>query len=266
MTRMRIDRLLVERGLVPTREKARRLVLAGEVLVDEARVTKAGALVHSEAAIRLRGALSPFVSRGGDKLAGALDDLGIEARGLRLLDIGASTGGFTDCLLQRGGAAVTALDVGKGQLDWKLRSDPRVTVQEGVNARYLERQQFPEPFDLVTIDVSFISLDKILPAAARLVGENGRILALVKPQFELGRGQVGEGGVVRDAAQHRTAILKVAEAARAAGLSIEGLVASRTPGAEGNREFFLLLGTRGPGSSREELASRTRQVCELLGP
>jgi 23S rRNA (cytidine1920-2'-O)/16S rRNA (cytidine1409-2'-O)-methyltransferase len=210
------------------------------VLVRERPVTKAGTLVEAEVPVRLRQA-PRFVGRGGEKLDAALDDLAVEVRDCRILDLGASTGGFTDCLLQRGAARVTALDVGRGQLDWQLRTDERVAVVEGVNARHLEPGDFPEPFDLVTIDVSFISLDKILPAAAALLRPDGRILALVKPQFELQRGEVGPRGVVRDPSLHLEAILKIARAARKEGLAVRGLAASRLPGAQGNREFFLLL-------------------------
>jgi 23S rRNA (cytidine1920-2'-O)/16S rRNA (cytidine1409-2'-O)-methyltransferase len=239
--KVRIDLLVVEAGLAPTREKARRLVLAGEVLINDVPVEKPGALVDRAARLRLRTNPSPFVGRGGDKLAGALDELDLGVTGLRVLDIGASTGGFTDCLLQRGASTVTALDVGKGQLDWKLRSDPRVIIVEGVNARYLEKHDFPEGFDLVTIDVSFISLSKIIPAAAPLIRNRGRMLALVKPQFELTREDVESGGVVRDPAKHLEALRSVAEAAEACGLGIEAVAASPITGMEGNREFFLLM-------------------------
>jgi 23S rRNA (cytidine1920-2'-O)/16S rRNA (cytidine1409-2'-O)-methyltransferase len=258
---MRIDRLVVERGLAPTREKARRLVLAGEVLVGEQPVTKAGALVEREAPLRLRNEPSRFVGRGGEKLSGALEDLQVDPRGARALDIGASTGGFTDCLLQRGALSVVALDVGRGQLDWKLRSDPRVEVVEGVNARTLALQDFPGKFDLVTIDVSFISLERILPAVARLLREESQVLALVKPQFELSRREVGAGGVVREPALHLKAVLKVAEAARGAGLGVAGLAASRVSGMEGNREFFFRLGRGEAGLSRDALSRLARRVC-----
>jgi 23S rRNA (cytidine1920-2'-O)/16S rRNA (cytidine1409-2'-O)-methyltransferase len=263
MSKMRVDRLIVERGLAPTREKARRLVLAGEVLVNEVPVAKPGTLVDPHAAMRLRHPPSPYVGRGGEKLAGALADLGIVVAGLRVLDLGASTGGFTDCLLQHGAAEVTALDVGKAQLDWKLRTDPRVTVMEGVNARHLRQEDFPNRFDLVTIDVSFISLSKILPAVVPLLREGGRLLALVKPQFELTKEEVDAGGVVRDPDKHFRAIARIMDAARRCGLAVEDVVASHLPGLEGNREFFLSLrptGTEGPNV--EELHRRARRVCE----
>ena len=263
MPKLRIDRLVVERGLAPTREKARRLVLAGEVLVNDSPVAKPGTLVARDAATRLRHPPSPYVGRGGEKLAGALADLRLDVSGLHVLDVGASTGGFTDCLLQRGVADVTALDVGKAQLNWKLRTDSRVRLMEGVNARNIERKDFPDPFDMATIDVSFISLGKILPAVAKLIREDGRILALVKPQFELTREDVESGGIVRNPDNHLRAITQVMEAARASGLAVEDVVASRLRGVEGNREFFLSLR---PGATNEasfdELQQRAKHACE----
>jgi 23S rRNA (cytidine1920-2'-O)/16S rRNA (cytidine1409-2'-O)-methyltransferase len=262
--KVRIDRLVVEAGLAATREKARRLVLAGEVLVDDVPVDKPGTRVDREAKLRLRNPPSPFVGRGGDKLAGALDALGLDVSGFQVLDIGASTGGFTDCLLQQGVSTVTALDVGKGQLDWKLRSDPRVDVVEGVNARYLQRDEFPEGFDLITIDVSFISLSLILPAAAPLVREHGHLLVLVKPQFELAREDVASGGVVRDPTKHVEALRRVAGAAETCGLAVEALAPSPITGMEGNREFFLLMSFKSKnGLDRESFDERAMTVCGL---
>jgi len=259
---MRLDRLIVERGLAPTREKARRLILAGEVLVNDQPAENPGTLVADDAATRLRRPPSPFVGRGGEKLAGALTDLGIDVRGQHVLDVGASTGGFTDCLLQAGATAVTALDVGKGQLDWKVRSDPRVRVIEGVNARHLEPGDFPERFNLVTIDVSFISLSKILPATVPLLREGGRILALVKPQFELSREEIDRGGVVRDAEKHLVALTRVMAAAEHTGLVVENLAASRITGVEGNREFFLLLSAgRATPAGRDRLLEKAGTIC-----
>jgi 23S rRNA (cytidine1920-2'-O)/16S rRNA (cytidine1409-2'-O)-methyltransferase len=264
--KVRVDLHVVTSGIAPTREKARRLILAGEVLADDVPVTKPGTLVDPNARLRLRNPPSPYVGRGGEKLAGALDELGLDIQGLEVLDIGASTGGFTDCLLQRGASTIAALDVGKAQLDWKLRSDPRVKTVEGINARYLRREDFPEGFDLITIDVSFISLSKILPAVALLLRQGARLMALVKPQFELTRQDVGKGGVVRDPAKHREAIKNVAAAARGCGFCIEGVVASPIAGIEGNREFFLLMrmgrdilnGLTGP-----DLEKRMNHVCKL---
>jgi len=238
--RNRLDKLVVERGLADSREKARRLILAGEVLVDEALVDKPGSMVRADAEIRLRRPQKTFVGRGGEKLQGALDGLGVDPAGLRVLDVGASTGGFTDCLLQRGALAVTALDVGKGQLDWKLYSDPRVRVIEGVNARYLDPKDFPEPFDLATLDLSFISLTKVLPAVVPLVKPEGVLLMLVKPQFELRPEDIERGGLVRDEGKHREAIASVQRAAEDLGLRVEGIVPSPIRGATGNQEYFLL--------------------------
>ncbi len=261
-TKSRLDRLVVERGLAPTREKARRLVLAGEVLVNDSQVAKPGTLVDREAAMRLRNPPSPYVGRGGEKLAGALADLGLNVSGLNTLDVGASTGGFTDCLLQQGVTHVTALDVGKAQLDWKLRTDSRVELMEGVNARHIGPKDFPDRFDLVTVDVAFISLGKILPAVRELIRENGRILALVKPQFELTKEDVNSGGVVRDPDKHLRAVTQVMEAARQCALAVEGVVASRLRGVEGNREFFLLLRPGPTGDARsEELRQRAKRAC-----
>jgi 23S rRNA (cytidine1920-2'-O)/16S rRNA (cytidine1409-2'-O)-methyltransferase len=238
---VRIDRLLVERGLVPNRELARRLVMAGEVLVGDRPVTKPGAEVADDAALRLRTPASPYASRGGEKLAGALDAFGIDPTGLLALDVGASTGGFTDCLLRRGARGVIAVDVGYGQLAWKLQQDPRVTVIDRTNARHLEPGQLPEPADLATVDVSFISLAKVLPAVAACVRTGGSIVALVKPQFEVGRSRVGKGGVVRDDAARADAVAAVRAAAEALGLVVQGEAESVLPGPKGNREVFLWL-------------------------
>jgi 23S rRNA (cytidine1920-2'-O)/16S rRNA (cytidine1409-2'-O)-methyltransferase len=238
---VRIDRLLVERGLVPSRELARRLVMAGEVLVGDRPVTKPGAEVDDDAALRLRTPASPYASRGGEKLAGALDAFGLDPTGLLALDVGASTGGFTDCLLRRGARGVIAVDVGYGQLAWKLQQDPRVTVIDRTNARHLEPRQLPEPADLATVDVSFISLAKVLPAVAACVRAGASIVALVKPQFEVGRSRVGKGGVVRDDAARAGAVAAVRAAAEELGLVVRGEAESVLPGPKGNREVFLWL-------------------------
>jgi 23S rRNA (cytidine1920-2'-O)/16S rRNA (cytidine1409-2'-O)-methyltransferase len=216
------------------------LILAGNVLVDECVVDKAGTRVREEASVRLRSSGSRFVSRGGDKLDGALDDLGVDPIGLTCLDVGASTGGFTDCLLQRGAVRVFAVDVGYGQLDAKLRGDPRVVVLERVNARGLEPAQIPAPIDLVVADVAFISLRLVVPALAA-VAPRARWLLLVKPQFEVGRDQVGKGGVVRDDALRAEAVLSVRRAAETLGWREVGRADSRVAGPKGNREIFLLL-------------------------
>lgn len=244
MPKTRIDQLLVTRGLVQSRERARALVLAGDVLVMGQPVTKAGALVAADAEITLRQPDHPWVGRGGLKLAHALEVFQVDVTGLTALDIGASTGGFTDVLLQRGAARVVALDVGHNQLDWRLRSDPRVVCLEGVNARYLRAEQLPEnarSFALVTIDVSFISLSQILPVVPPILAPAGRVIALVKPQFEAGRAEVGSGGIVRDPHVHERVIEQVKASALQVGLEPVALEPSPITGAEGNQEFLLLL-------------------------
>ena len=241
MDRVRIDRLLVERGLAASRERARRLVMTGDVLVGDRPITKPGAEVPADAEVRLRTADSPYVSRGGEKLAGALDAFGLEVRDLVAFDVGASTGGFTDCLLQRGARRVIALDVGYGQLAWKLRHDPRVVVIERTNARHLTPAMLPEAPDLAVVDVSFISLATVLPAVAGVLAPRGTIVALVKPQFEVGRGRVGKGGVVRDPAQRAEAVAGVRTAAEQLGLAVRGEAESVLSGPKGNREVFIWL-------------------------
>ena len=239
--RKRLDVLLVERGLAETRERAQELIRAGEVIIHGRVMDKAAAQVDSAAAIVIREPL-PYVSRGGYKLAGALDAFNIDPRAWVCADLGASTGGFTDVLLQRGAARVYALDVGYGQLAWKLRQDPRVIVMDRVNARRLER--LPEPLDLVVIDVSFISLELILPPAQRVLQTRGEIIALIKPQFEAGRAQVGRGGIVRDPQIHAQVIEKITRAAATLGLERRGLIQSPIQGTEGNTEFLIHLARR----------------------
>ncbi len=238
MTKIRLDQLLVAHGLCESREQAQRLIMSGDVLVDDRPITKAGTRVSEEAALRVR-ARPRYVSRGGEKLVAALDAFGIDPAGWVCADIGASTGGFTDVLLQRGAKRVYAIDVGYGQLHWRLRQDPRVVVMERVNARYLE--SLPEPIDLVTIDASFISLKLLLPAARRLLKPQGQIVALIKPQFEAGRNQVGKGGVVRDPAVHRRVIEDLLTWTTEQGYAPQGLVPSPLLGPKGNREFLLWL-------------------------
>jgi 23S rRNA (cytidine1920-2'-O)/16S rRNA (cytidine1409-2'-O)-methyltransferase len=235
--KIRLDQLLVDRGLAESREKAKALVLAGQVLVNGQRSDKPGHTVASDAQIELAEKM-PYVSRGGIKLAGALDHFAIDVSGLVCLDVGASTGGFTDCLLQRGAARVYAIDVGHGQLDWRLRNDPRVVVRENVNARYLDAAEFPERFDFAVCDVSFISATMIVPRLTPLLAPQARMVILVKPQFEVGRDQVGKGGIVRDPALHRLAIERVRAAVESEGFATE-VVESPIRGAEGNREFLL---------------------------
>jgi 23S rRNA (cytidine1920-2'-O)/16S rRNA (cytidine1409-2'-O)-methyltransferase len=241
--RERVDRLLVERGLAPTRTRAQALVMAGRVIVGERRVEKASETFPPDAPVRVRGGDDPaarYVGRGGLKLEKALSEFRIDPTGLACLDVGASTGGFTDCLLQHGARRVVAVDVGHNQIDWRLRSDPRVEVREGVNARHLRAEEFDERFDLATMDVSFISASKVLPAVVGLLKAGGRVVVLVKPQFEVGRGEVGKGGVVRDAAQHARVVEEVNAAARALGLRVHGVTDSPITGADGNREFLAL--------------------------
>jgi len=239
MARSRLDKLVLERGLAPTREKAQALILAGQIRVNGRPATKAGAPVAADARVERVGEPPRYAGRGGLKLEGALRDFGLDVRGRVCLDIGASTGGFTDCLLQHGAARVYAVDVGKGQLDWKLRQDRRVVVREGLNARYLKVEDIGEPVDIVTIDVAFISVEKILPAAFGCARPGAVFLILVKPQFELSRREVGKGGIVRDAALQQKAVEQIRRAAAALGLADLAVRESCLPGAEGNREFFL---------------------------
>ncbi len=233
----RIDQLLVERGLVESRERAQALILAGEVLIDGQKADKPGRSVSADCRMELLARL-PYVSRGGFKLAGALDTFQIDVTGKSCIDVGSSTGGFTDCLLQRGAARVCAVDVGKGQLDWKLRTDPRVEVREGVNARFLSTADFPERFDLAVCDASFISVTLLIPAFAPLLHEDGTMVILVKPQFEVGKGEVGKGGIVRDPALHQAACDRVRACVEQLGFTTQ-IIDSPILGAEGNREFLL---------------------------
>ncbi len=237
----RLDVALVDRGLAASRERARALIMAGQVRVDGQVVAKAGVDVRADATIALDAPDHPYVSRGGLKLARALDDFQIDPSGKRALDVGASTGGFTDVLLRRGAAHVIALDVGHGLLAWKLRTDPRVDVHDGVNARRLTPEDVPHRVDLIVIDVSFISLSHILPALPPFLADNGDVVALVKPQFEAGRDEVGKHGLVTDPAVHDAVIQKVTTHALASGFVRVALAPSAVTGATGNQEFFLHL-------------------------
>jgi len=257
----RLDLLLVEQGLAPSREQARRLIMAGEVRVDGQVSDKPGRSVSREARVEVLAA-ARYVGRGGLKLEEALARFDVAVEGIVAADFGASTGGFTDCLLQAGAARVYALDVGYGQLAWKLRQDPRVVVMERTNVRYLE--SLPEPVDLVTIDVSFISLRLVLPAALRVLSGSGQVIALIKPQFEAGREQVGKGGVVRDRKVHRQVLLEVLEAARELGLVPLGLVPSPLRGPAGNVEFLAHLVKGGEGR-KGRVANLTALVERCLG-
>ncbi len=237
MAKVRLDQLVVERGLASSREKAKALILAGQVLLEGQKSDKAGREVPEEARVELL-AQPRFVGRGGLKLDAALDHWHIDVAGKAGLDVGSSTGGFTDCLLQRGARVVYAFDVGSNQMDWKLRTDPRVVLREGFNARYLQPSDIAEPADLLVADVSFISIALILPAAVALLHPHGELAILVKPQFEVGRGQVGKGGIVRDPALHEEAVAKVSHAVQALGFVTE-FIDSPILGAEGNKEFLL---------------------------
>ncbi len=253
---MRLDERVVTAGLAETREAARRLIRAGKIGAGGRVLDKPGRLVEADLSLERLGEPPPYVSRGGLKLAGALDRLGLRPPpGGRALDIGASTGGFTDCLLQRGAGEIVAVDVGRGQLHERLRADPRVVVREGLNARRLRRADVGDrPFDLIVIDVAFISLRLILPVCPGLLAAGGGVLALVKPQFEAGRGQVGRGGVVRRREVHRDVLQSLLKWCRAEGWAVEGLVASPLRGADGNLEFFLRLSWPGRGATSGEPA------------
>ena len=239
----RLDLFLVERGFFPSREQAQRAIMAGEIRVGDAVVDKASVKVAPNAAVSVQPSL-PYVGRGGIKLEGALAHFDIQVSDSIALDIGASTGGFTDCLLQQGAKKVYAIDVGHGQLAWKIRNDPRVIVREKLNARFLTQSDIPDPIDLCVIDVSFISLTLILPNAFRLVTPNGMLLALIKPQFELEAAGVGKGGIVRDPALHEKAQRKIRDFVIEAGHTVAGIVPSRITGTDGNQEFFICVRTR----------------------
>lgn len=241
MARERIDRLLVARGLAPSRARAQALIAAGHVQVDGQRVDKPSDMIAPDAAITLASELR-YVSRGGDKLAGALEDLALSVADRVIADVGASTGGFSDCVLQAGARRVYAIDVGHDQLHPRVRDDARVVRMDGVNARELTADSLPEAVDLVLVDASFISLTKLLPALVSLLAPHGHLLCLVKPQFEVGQEHVGKRGVVRDDAQRARAVAEVAAAALALGLTQVGEAECRLAGPEGNREIFLLLG------------------------
>jgi 23S rRNA (cytidine1920-2'-O)/16S rRNA (cytidine1409-2'-O)-methyltransferase len=256
MARERVDKVLVDRGLAESRTRAQALVLAGQVVVGDNRVDKPGQLIDASAEIRIKGEQPRYVSRGGLKLEAALREFNVSAEGKSCLDVGASTGGFTDCLLQHGAARVRAVDVGHNQMAWRIRQDRRVEVIEGENARNLDPGQFPALFDLATIDVSFISLTKILPAVRSCVKDDADVIALIKPQFEVGKGEVGRGGIVKDPQKHRRVIHEIKDAAQSIGLFTSGLIESPILGAEGNREFLIHLKCLPPASSAEEIIRR----------
>ncbi len=241
--KQRLDRVLLEKGLAGSRERARALIMAGKVLVNDRPVDKAGAMVAAEDAVFLKGEDIPYVSRGGLKLAAALTAFAIDVSGQVCLDVGASTGGFSDCLLQKGAAKVYAVDVGYGQLAWKLRQDPRVTVIERTNIRHMDADAVPEPVDLIAIDVAFISLKIAGPASAPFARPGSDMIALIKPQFEVGKGQVGKGGVVKDPDQHAAVIDDLKTFFSEMGLQPCGVIPSPILGPKGNREFLIHLKT-----------------------
>jgi 23S rRNA (cytidine1920-2'-O)/16S rRNA (cytidine1409-2'-O)-methyltransferase len=241
MNKERIDRLLVQKGLAGSREKAQALIMEGKVRVEGRRVEKAGTRVAVTAEVEIVGEALPYVSRGGLKLEGALRSFQIDPSGWVVMDVGASTGGFTDCVLQRGAAKVYAVDVGYGQLAWKLRNDPRVVVLEKRNIRYLRPQEVGEAVDLILIDTSFISIERFLAHLLDFLKEDGRVLALIKPQFEVGKGEVGKGGVVKDPVLHQEVTERIARFSESLGFRVAGLIESPLKGPKGNKEFFIYL-------------------------
>jgi len=237
--RIRLDRLLVDRGLVDSRERGQAIIIAGQVLVNGQKQDKAGALVPEDADIRILGEQLRYVSRGGLKLEAALREFKVSVEGRIALDVGASTGGFTDCLLQHGCSKVYAVDVGYGQMAWKLRQDPRVVVIERTNIRAVDPSLIPAPVDIVVIDASFISLEKVIPSIMQFLKPGSELIALIKPQFEVGKGQVGKGGIVRDEAARAAAVEKVAAFVQETGLDVQGVIPSPITGQDGNVEFLI---------------------------
>lgn len=257
----RLDILVTERGLVESREKAKTLIMAGQVYVDGQKADKPGDTFSEDAAVEVRGKGLPYVSRGGLKLEKAMREFGLQLQGRTCMDIGASTGGFTDCMLQNGAQRVYSVDVGYGQLAWSLRTDPRVVNLERTNARYLTREQVPEKIDFFSVDVSFISLTLILPAVRPLLAEHGQAVCLIKPQFEAGREKVGKKGVVRDKAVHEEVIEKIRSFALENGFSVLGLTFSPVKGPEGNIEYLIYL-ERSEAPSQGEQVPSAQQVVE----
>ena len=253
--KQRLDLFLVDKGLAPSRQRARGLIMAGKILVNRMPAIKAGTLISKDDRIELKGEDIPYVSRGGLKLEGALSSLGLSITDGICLDVGASTGGFTDCLLQKGAARVYAVDVGYGQLAWKLRQDPRVVVIERTNIRHMPAATIPEAVDLVTIDVSFISLKIVVPEVMTLLKPEGCILALIKPQFEVGKDLVGKGGVVRDPALHKRVIEDLSSFFYRNGLGCKNVIPSPILGPKGNREFFIFLHHKDTGKNISVLKS-----------
>ncbi len=238
---MRLDRLMLDRGLVRSRSRAQALIMAGKVFVDGVRIEKAGQDITEESCIEVKGPDHPYVSRGGIKLESALRNFKINCKGIIALDIGASTGGFTDCLLQHGAKKVYALDVGFGQLDWRLRQDNRVVNLERVNVRFIKPGFIPEPIDIVTVDCSFISLKLVLKGIIPILSNNTKLICLIKPQFEVQKGEVGKGGVIKDPKKHEKVLREIYDFARKQELTIIGLIASPVKGPKGNKEFFCYM-------------------------
>lgn len=247
----RLDKILLMKGLAQSRERARSLIMEGKVLVNGEKVEKPGALVKKESKIELREGGSPYVSRGGLKLEGALQEFGIDPSGMVVLDVGASTGGFTDCILQKGAKKVYAVDVGYGQLAWKLRNDPRVVNLERKNIRFLRKSEVSEEVDLILVDTSFISVEKFLPHLLTFLKPRGFLLILIKPQFEVGKGEVGKGGVVRDPILHQKVIERITRFCEQLGLRVLGVIESPLRGPKGNKEFFLYLERESKDGSTE---------------
>ena len=240
-TKERLDKLLVERGLVQSRERARALIMEGRVTVDGQTFEKPGTLVKMDAHLQIQGEDLPYVSRGGLKLEAALKGFSVDPEGKVVIDVGASTGGFTDCVLQKGAKKVYAIDVGYGQLAWKLQRDPRVINLERRNVRYLKREEVPEEADLILVDTSFISVEKFLPHLVGFLKEEGDLLCLIKPQFEVGKGEVGKGGVVRDSKLHQKVVDRISQCSRELGFTAQGIIESPLLGPKGNKEFFIHL-------------------------
>lgn len=262
-SRARLDVLVWQRGLAPSRAKAQACILAGQIAVNGSTITRAGTPVDPSATITRRAPASPYVSRGGDKLAAALTAFALDVSQRVALDVGASTGGFTDCLLQAGARRVYAVDVGYGQLHWRLRTDPRVIVHERTNARYLSPAQVPEPVEILTVDASFISLRLLFPALRPFLAPAAMGVVLIKPQFEVGKGQVGKHGVVRDPQQHQQVLWEVLTAAQAGGLAVQGLIPSPLLGPQGNREFLACLQRDAAAMQAMTLAGLCTQVADV---
>ena len=257
----RLDVLLVKRGLAVSREKAKAVIMAGNVYVDNQKEDKAGTMFQDTVKIEVRGNTLKYVSRGGLKLEKAMTHFGVTLKDKVCMDVGSSTGGFTDCMLQNGAAKVYSIDVGYGQFAWKLRNDPRVVCLEKTNVRYVTQEQVPDAADFASIDVSFISLTKVLPAVLGVMKEDGQLVCLIKPQFEAGREKVGKNGVVKDIAVHKEVILMIADYAMANGLGVMGLDFSPIKGPKGNIEYLIYLDKKQPGATKEEVHTWVEEIA-----